>query len=177
MIVRGTVKDIVWGNAFLARRRLRSMGVVPSRLLNLSDPKSILRAVIQMKQGNVLSKDNGLEDELLFRTNHTLDELFADKRMFLIFSDQVGFALRAALDRRKQRLPPTHPSLGEINDLLQRLNFDKTGMNQEEQVWLSDRSIESMRGGGLAGDCTQPGAENYWTQGAWNATLKTLKYS
>jgi hypothetical protein len=172
MLVRGTIKDLVWENAQDGRTEIEVSGGRPEAFFNLFEPKQA-REVLQEVLGSKIFKNaDALSDELEWLTGHTLEAFQRNSSLFDIFADQVVAALRTALLKRQNQLPKDDPRRPRIDQILAKLRSDMYG---DRKFLLTDRSVYFLKGGNRAGDCTACGSLRGWTAGVWNATFENFE--
>ncbi|NQT32983.1 MAG: response regulator, partial [Candidatus Omnitrophica bacterium] len=172
MIVRGTIKDLVWELGANGKGTIEGSGGNSALLYNLFEPEKV-KTFLSKVTGNGILKDlQFLKEEIEWSTGHTLEEFQRDPALFEIFADQIVDSIRSALLKRAHSLRKESPQKKEIMVFLSELNSDEYG---ELGFELTDRSFSYLLGGDRAGDCTDPRAFNFWTVGAWNSTFENFE--
>lgn len=173
-VLRGTIKDLVWENGLGSRQQLKQLGVKPERLFNLHSADASKNALGEAS--SILPEktfQQEVDSELRGKTGFSAEDFSSRSELHDIFADDVVDALRSGYKKRISKLPPEHPDLKRIKAQLDL--FDLADRNGDFGFSLTRRTPDWLRGGDKAGDCTQVGAFNFWTQGAWNLTFDNFE--
>jgi hypothetical protein len=175
MIVRGSIKGLVWDRASSVRNIYLELGVNPKKLTNLSDPETVKTVFEEAMSGDFIKSDR-FSQKLILSFGRTLEDLNAHDKLFEIYSDQIASILIEELNISIIKLTnlkdkKKHP-LGRAKALLAALQLFPS---DEMGFVLTNRSFEFLDGGARAGDCTAPGRYNFWTAGAWNGAFENIE--
>jgi len=168
IIVRGTIKDLVWVYGERARNAMEGLGINPQSLFNIFEPTHIQKILDEVLASGLLNaKDmQFINDEIEWATGFKLKTLKGNDLLLSIFTDQIAIALRLTLLKLNGRLKDATPKKESVESHLEKLAHDTYGDLRFE---ISNRSFDYLKGGKRAGDCTAPGSFNYWSAGIWNA--------
>lgn len=172
MLTRGTIKDLVWEHAQDGRSQIEAAGGRPAAFFNLFGSNNVRKALQEALGSGILKKPQALSDEIEWLTGYPLSAFQQDDHLFDLFADEVVQALRVIFPERKRQFPEGDSRASLIDSILGRLRSDTYG---DTQFVLTDRSVEFLKGGNRAGDCTACGSFSAWTAAPWNATFENFE--
>jgi hypothetical protein len=172
MLVKGSIKETVWGLSEQSRAAIQEAGGDPTLMMNVFSPATI-QAVMEKLMASGALLDGQLNVALVQETGHDERDFELDPSLYAIYADQVAGAIRKTILLRTSKLPANHAHQTVLKEIAETLGEDTYG---DLRFSLTGRNPASLRGGGRSGDCTAPGRVNFWTQGAWNTTLENLEF-
>lgn len=166
---RGNIKDMAWEAAVNGRAAMEAMGAKPERFSNLVPPDTTAQ-VLRRALDQSLVKDAVLDNQIELATGHRLKEVLENPEILKIYSDEIAATLCTALEKAIKNFGASREKSAAAIELLKTL---RAPLRSGELAFsLSGRNLDSLKAGDEAGDCTQCGADNHWTQGAWNTTFE-----